>query len=358
MKFTKFLFSLILSLFLTAVIGGAVAAHLSVPALPVIGGLTVLGMIPKGLPAGVLPMALDVELWKDWIVEKLFKNNEFLNYARNADGDVIKGKIVHIPQAGSPSGVERNRQKLPATVTRRKDVDVTYALDEFTSDPRLIENAAKILSYDQMNSAMGQDMSYLKQVVAEWMLYHWRPAGTDNLVRTTGSTGVAAHLSGATGNRKELKLDNLEEAAARLDEKNIPEDGRYAMLDARMHKQLTSLLSVSDYRDFSKAYDQAKGVVGELFGFKIMKRSTALRFNNAGTPVAKSPDDAAATTDNAGILCWHEDWVERAIGTMEIFENLRDAQYYGDIYSLLIRAGGRKIDQDGDGVIGIVQAAS
>ncbi|QQR95608.1 MAG: hypothetical protein IPJ93_02385 [Bacteroidota bacterium] len=40
------------------------------------------------------------------------------------------------------------------------------------------------------------------------------------------------------------------------------------------------------------------------------------------------------------------------------FESLADPQYYGDIYSALVRMGGRKRRNDAKGIIGIIQAAA
>ena len=91
-------------------------------------------------------MAIQKEIWTNYIMGNLFKNNEFLNYAYNADQYVLAGKVVHIPQAGAKPGTQRNRTQLPASVTQRTDVDITYAIDEFTSDPILIPNADKIAS--------------------------------------------------------------------------------------------------------------------------------------------------------------------------------------------------------------------
>lgn len=355
MKALRLFISITVALF----IGQAISLASGIPAVYVTGGLMVSSFIPK-VPAGSLAMALDVELWKDWIVETLFKNNEFLNYARNADEYVLQGSVVHIPNAGPASDVKRNRKSLPATVKKRTDTDISYVLDEFTSDPRLLTDAETILSYDKMDSMMGMDMRAIKQLVAEWMLYHWRAQrGTkwDGIIRTSGDV-VTAHLSGATGNRKEFKLENLEEAQARFDEANMPDEDRFAMFSARMYKQMVGQLSAGDYKDFSRYYDAAKGVVGELFGFKIMKRSSVLTFNNAGTPAAKEPDASSATTDNDAVKCWQRDWVERAIGTTKIFENQQDATYFGDVYSLLVRGGGRKIEENGKGVIDIVQASA
>ena len=297
---------------------------------------------------------IDPEIWHNWIVEKLFASNKFLDFARKADDYVVGGRYVHIPQAGSASAVEKNRSVLPATVTKRTDTDILYALDEFTSDPRLIENAAKILSYNKMDSAMGQDLRAIIQLVAREMLYNWAPAGDDYIVLTTGSN-TDAHLPDATGNRKLLELKNLDEAAARMDELDIPDDERYALFSARMHKQFIGLLSATQYRDFSSLMDPKKGIAGEYAGFKILKRSSVLRFADGATPVVKAVDAANETTDCDGILCWHPMWVERALGQTTIFQDQDNPLYYGDIYSLLVRAGGRKTDADGDGVIAIVQ---
>jgi len=281
-----------------------------------------------------------------------------LNFAKNADEHVLQGKVVHIPNAGAPSAVVRNRTKLPAQITKRTDVDVTYALDEFTSDPRLIEDAASILSYNKMESAMGEDMRYLKQVVAEWMLYHWRFHTSDDFIIRTSGSAVATHLSGATGNRKKFMLADLSEAKARMDDWDLTDEGRYAIMSSRMHDQLVSELSTSDYKDFSRAYDPVKGVIGKLYGFNFITRSSVMRATNAATPVPKSPDANTATTDNDVVKCWHQDTVERAIGEVKLFEDKGNPQYYGDLFSMLMRAGGRKVREDNKGVIGIVQASA
>lgn len=351
----RLIVSILTALFFSVITGNVIAEATQLPAELVTGGIFAASFIPK--PAGIMVMALDVEIWKPWIVEQLFKNNEFLNYARNADEYVLQGKVVHIPQAGAASDIERNRSSLPASIHKRTDTDITYALDEFTSNPRLIEDAASILSYNKMDSAMGQDMRALKQLVAEWMMYHWRPAtDADFIVQTSGSS-IAAHLAGVTGNRKALKLKDFYEAVARMDDNDIPMDGRYAMFSSRMLKQLKNELSATENRDFSKAYDPKTGVIGELENVKILQRSSVIRFAEDTVPEPKAPGAATATDDNDSVLLWQQDSVERAMGEIKLFEDQNSPQYYGDIYSLLIRAGGRKLREDNKGVVGIVQSA-
>ena len=57
----------------------------------------------------------------------------------------------------------------------------------------------------------------------------------------------------------------------------------------------------------------------------------------------------------AAALAWHDQAVCRALGDVEAFENERDATYYSDIYSFLVRAGGRIMSKDSVGVYALVQ---
>ena len=84
-----------------------------------------------------------------------------------------------------------------------------------------------------------------------------------------------------------------------------------------------------------------------------MMRSKSLLYTSAGAPKDWSVDVVAA--DNAGALAWHENSVCRALGEVVAFENEKDPTYYGDIYSFLVRAGGRPMRSDVKGLLAIVQ---
>ena len=56
---------------------------------------------------------------------------------------------MHVPNAGKPSGVKVNRRSLPAQIQERTDNELTYNIDELTTDPIRISNADSVeLSYD------------------------------------------------------------------------------------------------------------------------------------------------------------------------------------------------------------------
>lgn len=295
------------------------------------------------------------EIWENDIVENLFKNNQFLNNAFNADQYVNQGKVVHIPNAGDAPDVVKNRSTLPATVTTRTDTDITYNLDEFTSDPIRIPYAETVeLSYDKRQSVTSEAQSKLRQVIAEYMLVNWAPAAAQ-AIKTTGDA-TAATAPSATGNRKLITLADLKSAMTQMNKDSVPMEDRCALFSADMYDQFINGLTATQYRDFSQAFDEKSGILGRLYGFNIMMRSTVLIYDSSYA--AKAVGATGATTDNEAVLCWQKNSVERALGEVKFFEDLGNPTYYSDIYSFLVRMGGRIRRNDKKGVLVIAQASA
>ena len=348
-KILALMFNLAIGVVLATVTGGGALAAVG------IGGA--LSLIPKAT-AGVLPMAIQVEIWENDIIEGLWADNAFLNYAFNADQYVLAGKVVHIPQAGAAPESKVNRSVLPATVTKRTDVDITYAIDEITTDPVLIPNADTVeLSYDKRTSVTAETRAAIYEAAALNMLFRWSPDKAARILRTTGAA-VPAHTASATGNRKAISLADIKKAQTQMNRDNVPSADRYLMLDADMYDQLTAEMSANQQRDFLAAFDEKNGILGRIYGFNVMQRSQVMRYTNAATPAPKGWETAGAATDNAAAIAWQKNSVERALGDVKFFENLGDPTFYGDIYSALIRLGGRIRRNDGKGVIAIVQDAA
>lgn len=296
-------------------------------------------------------MAVEKEIWKKDIVEALYASNPHLAFAINADDLVLAGKVVHIPQAGSSPSVTKNRAVFPAAAVRRTDTDVTYNLDEYSSSPVHIQDAEKVeTSYNKRDSVLKDTKNVLSDAVGVDAFFKWFPAG-GTIIRTSGSAFVdivAAHLDAATGLRRALKMSDVKKAAKQFNNWNIPAEGRYLMIDAEMYDQLTNDMTANQQRDFLAAYDAATGVVGKLFGFNIMQRSIVLRLL---ADAAVDPTAAGAATHCGAAIAWHKDSVERALGEVKFFENTDDALNYGDIYSALVRFGGRPRRSDMKGVL-------
>ena len=304
-------------------------------------------------------MAIQKEIWQDHIEGNLFKNNEFLLASTDAGQYVLSGHVVHIPQAGALPTVVKNRSSVPATVVQRADTDVTYTLDEYTTDPILIPNAETFeLSYNKRESILAEYETSLRETIADNLLIDWSPSdSTGVVIRTTGAS-VTTTLAGTTGNRAKFVVNDLKNAQLQLNKQNIPMEGRYALISADMFQQLTDDMSATQYRDFSAAYDVKDGVLGRLFGFNIMMRSSVVSYTNDLAPVVNPYGATAAAADNDGVLCWQVGAVERALGDIKFFERIGDPTYYGDVYSVSVRMGGRMRRSDAKGIVAIVQAAA
>lgn len=300
-------------------------------------------------------MAIQKELWMSTLADGLFADNSFITKAFNAD-DFVSGKKVHIPNAGAASGVEKNRIILPGTVSTRKDTDVDFLLDEYTTNPVLIPNADTVeLSYNKRESVIKNDKQELYDRVAKDFAYRWAAAAPANIVKTTGAV-VKAHTTGAGGDRKAITTADVLELMVRFNESNVPQEGRYLLLDARMYAQLLNSLTANENTAFFASANAQKGILGNLFSFNTMTRSAVVTYNEAGEP--KAPEAAGAATDCAGAIAWQEGYVCRALGEVNAFERTNDPLYYGDTYSFLLRAGGRIMRGDGKGVAAIVQDKS
>lgn len=306
-------------------------------------------------------MALNTQVWTSDIKEKLFPSNSFMNLAIN-DDLFVENNRVNLANAGELPGVKRNRTTLPAAVVRRPDVDLGYDLDEFTSDPTLITNIDEVeVAYNKRQSVLKGHVDKLNLDIANWLLYHWLPTQSANIVRTTGATGRPAFVTGATGNRKPLILDNVMSAKNIADDMDLPEDGRVLLMPATMYNELvlSEKASLTQLQSTGEAVVKS-GMLEMLLGFRIIRRGklNVPSYTNAGTPVPRTPDAAALAAANAAALIWHPDFVRRALGMVKVFANEDDATMYGSVFSALVRASGQKAYSDETGVISIVETAA
>jgi hypothetical protein len=363
MRKTKMLMKL--ALFAIATVFSAAAVGLPITALAIVFG---------GAGAGVLNVGgLTPEIWEKDIVENIFKDNEFLLNSVDESQYVVGGTVVHIPQAGAPSSATRNRTSLPATITTRTDVDITYPLDEITTDPRRIsQRDIDELSYDKRQSVIAEDKSAINEFVAECILGAWKPT---YYIKTTGAGAAATY---GTGNRNTITYDDFKKAKEVFNKWGIAKVDRFVVLPSEMVNQLTSEIKSMTTPLVSAIYNMQTGQLDKLEGFKIFERATvALASATASlTQVANKPyftsssdirytpeqfvdiefgNTTAADTSALIGLFFQKSCVCRAVGETKMFSNEGDPTYYSDIYSFLQRVGGRAKRADGKGILGIVE---
>lgn len=299
-------------------------------------------------------MALNREVWIKDIQENFFPDNSFA--AKSVDDSAyVKEHTVHIPNAGAPSKVVVNRSQKPASVTSRNDNELTYDIDELTTDPIYIPNIDMVeLSYDKRQSVISNDREQLQTEAAQNLLYKWAEVG--KVVTTTGTAKEAHTSTSATGYRKGIVKADIMKLNTQFNVDNVPQVGRYILLDAVMYNQLLEDLTDKELSAFLNSADAQKGVLGQLYSFNIMMRSSVLRTKISNNkPVVLPWSSNAVATECAAGLAWQEKCVSRAMGDIKMFDKTNDPTYYGDIYSFLVRTGGSPRRYDKKGVALIVQ---
>jgi hypothetical protein len=299
-------------------------------------------------------MALNRQIWINTIVENFFPDDSFMAKSID-DSDFVNVKTVHIPNAGKPSSVVINRAEKPATIKERTDQELTYDIDELTTDPIHLSDVDSVeLSYNKRNSILANDRKQLQKTAAQNLLYKW--AGSlKNKIFTTGDAREA-HTSGtATGNRKKFTKAAVMKAMIQFNKDDVPAENRFMLVDSVMYADLLDDLTDKELSAFLSCADASRGVLGKLYGFEIMQRSQVLRTTANGGALLKWGEEAVATELAAG-LAWQQDCVSRALGEVKMFDDTGSPTYYGDIYSFLVRAGGSPRRYDGKGIAVIIES--
>ena len=270
-------------------------------------------------------MALQKEIWVSSIVEKLFANDTFASRAQNHSA-FSDGKKVHVPNAGALPAVTVDNTTYPVSHAERTDTDLYYDLHKYEIGPVRVGDIEDVqLSYDKRGSILSGVRNALTEQVHTDLLTGWVAACTAAANKTVAATfGKAAVLA--------IKLA--------FDKKDVPQDGRCIVLTPEAYNELLDELSDAEQFAFSAAANSANGTVGKYLGFDFYMRSTI--------------DTAASNKTTA--FAWQQDCVSVALGDVDIIDNPKRAEYFGDIISATVLAGGSHVRSDKAGIFKVTSA--
>lgn len=272
------------------------------------------GMVPGLLSYLLNPtvMALLPEIWVEDIQEYLTGAAEHLT-ASTDHSAFIYNSLVHLPQAGTLPASVKNRAVLPAEVSVRTDTDITYPIYHRSTDPIVVPDLNSFqLSYDKRQSVLGAQVAQLVHDAVRDVTYAWAPTLPERVVRTTGPTDTMSLAPGATGSRKRVQLRDIAQLARMFDADNVPRAERYLLLNPLLYYELFLTNGLLQRRDVMGETTVPKGVLGEVFGFRVLVNGAGPVFSSTGVP--KDPEAVAATTDNLAGLAWQRGCVARAMG--------------------------------------------
>ena len=243
-------------------------------------------------------MALNKEIWVNDIQGLLLPDNNFVkkgtDYSAFADA-----KTIHIPVALQNVNVEMDRQVLPAPINRVADTEQTIDMHHFTSDPIALFNPEDVeLSYDKRRVIVQQIADAINEAVAQHALKYF--------VNSKVLLGKSV-------------LSALRTAAYNFDKGNYPENDRYVLLDAEGYAKLLKELTEIQTNAFLASANAQTGVIGQLFGLNILKRSSI--------------------GEEIHAVAWHKRDYAFALGPVQVYAEENKAAYYGSVLSASVRFG-------------------
>jgi hypothetical protein len=288
-------------------------------------------------------------------------SNVFLDHCID-ESMFVNGEKVKTPIAGDDPTGGSDPKIFPLKVEQNDSDSYEWPISlHYTNPQRLSDDQEVMLAVAQRQFVIDQHMNVIDAMIARRLLFDWSPTLASNIFEATGAT-VKASLSrwGATGNRKTISKDDFMEAISFMSEDDMDSD-TLALIPAGFYKELLKISDFIDYNKTGRSDLLAKGIIGEILGCKIARRSTGVIYAADGiTPLKVSerkvlnkpmsfdvPADALS-----GILIWNKNAVSKAVGKIVPYVDPKSGALLGSSVNFTQRGGGKKrSDQKGIVVI-------
>ncbi len=294
------------------------------------------------------------------LAKQLFPDNAFYQNALRDGGSrgiAIDAEVVTIPQEGNPPDVVVDPTTFPVQEQRRPDLATTYNTHLFATVPTIIQDDEELLTnYNKQQSVLQGHANALNTQVADRIAYEWAKT-SGKFFLTTSNTARPASAPGATGNRKKIAKEDIRAIAEWFDKNDIPAENRFALLPSDMYYDLLDIAEFVNYSERGLTDLIGMGIIGEIFGFRIMKRSRVVNYDmtDAANPVLRAIGSAGGANDSLAGIFWQETTARYAYGAPVVYLNQGQANYYGSVLSTAVRSGGRASYEDGKGVAVLIQ---
>src|SRR6187549_431100 len=287
-------------------------------------------------------------LFTSEIQPKLFPSNSFLSRSMN-DDQYVNVNTVELAHSGAIPEVKVDRTILPAPIAKRTDVATNYSIEELTTDPTLLQDSeALVVAYQKRASILDQHIKVQRQKMGNRALYKWA-AGASSFRASTGTTRAAGRPA-QTGNRKGFGIADILAVQQRFFADDVQADleeiNGIAVMTPR---QYSDLLAIAQFTDADKYGSSAipSGVVRRAFGFDIYVRSQVVVLDSSDA--LKAEGATGATGDQDAAIFYSPSYVRRAVGAIKTYVDSDKPEYYGSIFSTMVRFGAIAARNDNKG---------
>jgi len=287
-------------------------------------------------------MALNQQMWTKDFQENLLPINTFYSKGKNDSAFVAYNKVIIPNYSGVPTIKNLSGLSLPEAVGVIAHTEQSYDMATYVSSPVYVNNIEETeFAYDKRMSVMQETINYMKDKVAETILWNWTVTASNSILATTG-TSTRANVYGNTG-VKRLLLADIRNAQTKLNIQNVPMEGRVLVLDPLMYEDILVEVAALQYGNIiEKAVSE--GAVARIMGFDVYMRGATTGFVTGGA-TKRAIGAASASTDLSSAVAYHPDFVRYATGNkdnggIKVFMQEDAPEYYSTVFSALVRVGG------------------
>jgi N4-gp56 family major capsid protein len=223
------------------------------------------------------------EIWSDEIVATYKKNLVLANLVKKMNFKGKKGDTVHIPAPtrGSASAKAASTQ---VTLIAATESEVTVSIDQHYEYSRLIEDIVEAQALSSLRNFYTEDAGYaLARQVDTSIIQVGRSVqgggGTSAYSGAfSGADGTTAYVAGANTGLGALTDAAIRRSIQRLDDNDIPMDGRFLVIPPSSRNTLMGLARYTEQAFVGESGGNntiRNGEIGNLYGTPVFVTSNA-----------------------------------------------------------------------------------
>ena len=247
------------------------------------------------------------EVWSDEIVAAYKKNLVTANLFKKMSFVGKKGDTVHIPSPtrGTASLKSANTQ---VSLIAATETDVTVTIDKHYEYSRLIEDIVEAQALSSLRRFYTDDAGYaLAKQVDTSLVQLGRTFNGGTAATYTGayigSDGTTAYTSGSS-NAAALTDAAIRRTIQRLDDNDVPMDGRFFMIPPSARNTLMGLARYTEQAFVGEAGGNntiRNGEIGNLYGIPVFVSSNADTATGGARICLLGHKDAAVLVEQQGV---------------------------------------------------------
>ena len=226
------------------------------------------------------------EIWSDEIVAAYKKNLVLANLVMKMNFKGKKGDTVHIP-APTRGSASAKAAETAVTLIAASETEVQVAINKHYEYSRLIEDIVEAQALNSLRNFYTADAGYAlaKQVDTDLVrlgrAFNGATVGTDDYATSASSTkayiggdGTTVYNS-STSNASALTDAAIRRTIQRLDDNDVPMDGRFFIIPPSSRNTLMGLARYTEQAFVGNGDAIRNGEIGNLYGIPVFVTSNA-----------------------------------------------------------------------------------